>query len=133
MIEAADATYNNWEMAFKRVKHVQRPPPPLADDLHGSFIVAQREASNDRGSAVSSSASLPLHINTDDSLMNGVRYRAMRSRRKVDFSMKMFADQIEQWYREHDEKCSSQDEGTPLLTLGPRRRATPPPNPASNE
>ena len=132
MIEAADATYHNWEMAFKRVKHAQRPPPPLADDLHGSFIVAQRDANADIGSA-SSSASLPLHINTDDSLMNGVRYRATRSRRKVDFSMKMFADQIENWYKEHDEKSSKQDEGTPLLTLGSRRRETPPPNPASNE
>ena len=120
MIGTADETYQNWTMAFKRIKSAQRPPPPLADALHGNFIVRNREV-DDYGSA--SSTSLPLQINTDDSTMNGVKFRATRSRRKVDFSIKMFADQVEEWYKEND-KESSQDEGTPLLTLSQRRKNT---------
>ena len=123
MIETADAIYHNWEMAFKRVKSADRPPPPLAEALHGNFIARRRRG--DLGSSPSSlgSGSVPLQINSDDSLVNGVRYRGTRSRRKVDFSITMFAGDVDKWYEEDDESARA-DEGTPLMTFSQQRRTT---------
>ena len=118
MVQAAEDTYENWRKSVKASKGVsplERPPPPLAEALHGSFIAKERMRGFDNGTTSLGSASTLIEVNTNDSLMNGLKFRATRSRKKVDFSIKMYADQVEQWYKESDDQ-SSQEEGTPLLT-----------------
>ena len=128
MVKATEDTYEDWKKAVKvakGIKSLERPPPPLADALHGNFIANKKMQRMNNGAASSSygSASTPIQINTDDSLMNGVNFRATRSRKKVDFSIKIYADQVEQWFKESDEK-NLQDEGTPLLTTSQWSRNT---------
>ena len=120
MIGAAETSLKNWQIAVKRDESVQPPPPPLADALHGNFI--RKKDSVISGPNSLDSASAPRQIDSNDSTVNETKYRGTRSRRKVDFSITMFSDQVETWYKVSDEECSKHDEGTPLLTLNERRK-----------
>jgi len=120
MIETAERTFKNWETVCKQIKSPNRPPPPLADALHGNFMIGRETPT----SSMSNGTSAPVNVNSD--LCDSV-YRGTRSRHKMDFSIIMYSEKVRQWYEQSDleSRINTQGEdGTPLKTVRTPRPST---------